>query len=219
MEGVIAMYQNILFDLDGTVTDPCVGITNSVAYALDQFGIGVPDKTRLYPFIGPPLSDSFARYYGFSEEQCELAVKYYREYYAETGIYENKLYDGMEDLLKKIKTAGKRIVLATSKPEEFAERVLKYFHVDHYFDFIAGATMDGIRSRKADVISYALKSCAEKDLSEAVMIGDREYDIFGAREAGIASIGVLYGYGSEEELRNAGADAIAETVHDIITYL
>ncbi len=213
------MYQTILFDLDGTVTDPGVGITNSVAYALDKFGIEVPDKTRLYKFIGPPLSDSFAQYYGFSEEQCDLAVKYYREYFTETGIYENKLYDGMERLLEKIKTAGKGIVLATSKPEEFAERILKYFHVDHYFDFIAGATMDGIRGRKADVISYALENCAAKDLSGTVMVGDREYDIFGAREAGIASIGVLYGYGSEKELRSAGADAIAETVHDIITYL
>ncbi len=213
------MYQTILFDLDGTVTDPGVGITNSVAYALDKFGIEVPDKIRLYKFIGPPLSDSFAQYYGFSEEQCDLAVKYYREYFTETGIYENKLYDGMERLLEKIKTAGKGIVLATSKPEEFAERILKYFHVDHYFDFIAGATMDGIRGRKADVISYALENCAAKDLSGTVMVGDREYDIFGAREAGIASIGVLYGYGSEKELRSAGADAIAETVHDIITYL
>lgn len=213
------MYQIILFDLDGTISDPSIGITNSVAYALNKFGIEVKDKTELNKFIGPPLWETFEKFYRFSAKKCDLAVKYYREYYEETGIYENVLYDGIEKLLKEIKFAGKKIILATSKPEHFAREILSYFHIDNYFDYIAGATMDRSRNKKADVIAYALKCCGVKDLSTAVMIGDREYDILGAKEVGLSSIGVLYGYGNEEEIRNAEADYIAGTVSDILNYL
>lgn len=209
------MYQNLLFDLDGTLTDPGIGITNSVAYALEKYGIKTNDRTQLYKFIGPPLQDSFERFYGFSKEDAKMAVQYYREYYKETGIFENKLYDGMEHLLQSLCEAGKKLFVATSKPEAFAVQILEYFSVNQYFTYIAGSNMDGTRSKKEEVIVYALKAGKIQDLSSAVMIGDREYDVTGAKKAGIASIGVLFGYGSRKELEAAGADALAESPKDI----
>lgn len=209
------MYQNLLFDLDGTLTDPGVGITNSVAYALEKYGIKTDDRTQLYKFIGPPLQDSFEQFYGFSKEDAKTAVQYYREYYKETGIFENKLYDGMEHLLQSLCEAGKKLFVATSKPEAFAVQILEYFSVNQYFTYIAGSNMDGTRSKKEEVIVYALKAGKIQDLSSAVMIGDREYDVTGAKKAGIASIGVLFGYGSRKELEAAGADALAESPKDI----
>lgn len=209
------MYQNLLFDLDGTLTDPGIGITNSVAYALEKYGIKTNDRTQLYKFIGPPLQDSFERFYGFSKEDAKMAVQYYREYYKETGIFENKLYDGMEHLLQSLCEAGKKLFVATSKPEAFAVQILEYFSVNQYFTYIAGSNMDGTRSKKEEVIAYALKAGKIQDLSSAVMIGDREYDVTGAKKAGIASIGVLFGYGSRKELEAAGADALAESPKDI----
>ena len=208
-------FEHILFDLDGTLTDPAVGITNSVMYALKKFNIEVSDRSRLYQFIGPPLADSFRVYYGFSEDQAKQAVEYYREYYKDTGIYENYLYNGIENLLKVLTLRGKKLVLATSKPEVFAKRILEHFHLDPYFTFAAGSNLDGTRVKKDEVIAYALKSCNITDRSGAVMVGDREHDIIGAKKTGIHSIGVLYGYGSREELETAGADDIAETVEDI----
>lgn len=209
------MYQNLLFDLDGTLTDPGVGITNSVAYALEKYGIKTDDRTQLYKFIGPPLQDSFEQFYGFSKEDAKTAVQYYREYYKETGIFENKLYDGMEHLLQSLCEAGKKLFVATSKPEAFAVQILEYFSINQYFTYIAGSNMDGTRSKKEEVIAYALKAGKIQDLSSAVMIGDREYDVTGAKKAGIASIGVLFGYGSRKELEAAGADALAESPKDI----
>ena len=136
------MYNYILFDLDGTLTDPGRGITNSVAYALEKFGVSVSDKKELYKFIGPPLTDSFEKYYGFSEEDALIAVEYYREYFKPKGIYENEIYSGVPELLKSLKESGKTVILATSKPEIFAIEILKYFGIDEYFDFVAGATLD-----------------------------------------------------------------------------
>ena len=209
-------YDVILVDLDGTLTDPGLGITNSVAHALEKRNIKVSDRTSLYKFIGPPLQDSFEQFYGFSQDECMAAIEDYREYFSDKGIFENELYDGIEDLLQSLKAAGKKVVLATSKPEEFAIKILKYFKIDSYFDFIAGATMDGTRSRKVDVIRYALEQLEITDLSTTVMIGDRKYDILGAVDAGIDSIGVLYGYGNYQELEAAGATYIAEKVTDIL---
>lgn len=206
------MFSSILFDLDGTLTDPGQGITNSVAYALERFGIRVADRTALYPFIGPPLQDSFAEHFGFSKEDCERAVGYYREYFREKGIFENEVYDGIGALLSSLRGAGRQVVLATSKPEPFAETILRHFDLFGYFTAVCGATMDSARSRKADVIAYALEKCGVRDLSTAVMVGDREHDIQGAKSVGISSVGVLYGYGSLPELQAAGADYIAETV-------
>lgn len=213
------MYQYILFDLDGTLTDPGLGITNSVMYALKKFGIDIPDRAALYKFIGPPLQESFEKYYGFSNEKSELAIQYYREYFKVSGLYENEVYDGIEELLKNLKAQNKSVILATSKPEVFAVEILKHFQLDKYFDFIAGATMDETRVKKADVISYALDSCKISDLSAAIMIGDREHDILGAKQIGLDSIGVLFGYGSREELEAAGATYIASNVADILKYI
>ncbi len=209
------MYQNILFDLDGTLTDPGIGITNSVMYALKKFHIEVEDRATLYRFIGPPLKDSFEKYYGFSKEESELALQYYREYFRPCGLYENKIYDGIKELLIELKSRNKTLLLATSKPEKFAIEILKYFDLYQYFDFVAGATMDSSRVKKKDVILYALQSCNISDLSSAVMIGDREQDILGANEAGLDSIGVLYGYGDEEELKEAGVTYIVESAEEI----
>lgn len=209
------MYHTILFDLDGTLTDSGPGIANSVAYALKKWDIIENDINILKKFVGPPLDASFAKYYGFSKEKCVQAIQYYREYYLTKGIYENRVYDGMEELLKWLRDTGRRAIVATSKPEPSAIHVLEYFHIDSYFDIIAGATMDGSRVEKSDVIRYALDRAGIRDLSGVVMVGDRENDIQGAKANGLDSIGVLYGYGSREELEEAGAMQIAETVEDL----
>lgn len=208
-------YRYFLFDLDGTVTDPGVGITNSVMYALSKFGIEEGDRRKLYRFIGPPLADSFRDFYGFTTEEAQAGVGFYREYYSEKGMLENVLYPGMEELLARMKADGKILIMATSKPEFFARQIVEYFHLEKYFDFIAGATMDQSRVKKGDVIAYALEQCGITDRETALMIGDRKHDIEGARENGLDSMGVLYGYGSREELEEAGAVYIVETVEEI----
>ena len=212
-------YKYILFDLDGTLTDPGMGITNSVMHALAKWNIHVDDRRELYKFIGPPLLDSFADFYGFSPEECQLALKYYREYFADKGLYENEVYDGTERMLEAIKNAGKTIVLCTSKPQEYAVRILEHFGLDKYFDFFAGASMDEKRSAKSDVIEYALETCGCANRAEAIMIGDREHDIFGAKKCGLASMGVLYGYGDRAELETAGADYIAASPDEVAQLL
>ncbi len=209
------MYTTILFDLDGTLTDPGLGITNSVMYALGKFGINVKDRGELYRFIGPPLYYSFTTFYGFLHDDAEAAVRYYREYFGDIGIFENKVYAGVPGMLSTLKNSGKRLVLATSKPEVYAKRILDHFELDRYFDFVGGATMDATRNNKSDVISYVLDSVGVTDKSTCVMIGDREHDILGAKANGIDSVGVLYGYGSREELSDAGANYIVSTVDGI----
>ena len=215
------MYNTILFDLDGTLTDPGIGITNSVAYALSKWNIEVADRSELYKFIGPPLLDSFAEYYGFSAEQAQDALKYYREYFRSKGIYENEVYPGIVEMLETLKNSGKKIILATSKPEEFAIIILKHFDLYKYFDFVAGATMDETRNKKGDVIKYALESCGidKTDLKDVIMVGDRKHDVHGATENDLDCIGVLFGYGDREELETAGAKYIAEQVEDILTFI
>lgn len=209
------MYQTILFDLDGTLTNSELGVTNSVAYALAKYGIEVPDKKDLTVFIGPPLRDSFERFYGFSEEESLKAVGYYREYFSEKGLYENEVYPEIPELLASLKQAGKQLIVATSKPEKFSVQILKHFGLYDYFDFVAGATMDGSRSRKSDVIQYALEQNQITDLAHTIMIGDREHDVIGAQAQKLDSIGVLYGFGNREELESAGATYIAQEVGDI----
>ena len=213
------MYDIILFDLDGTLTDPGIGITNSVAHALAHWNIEVKDRAELYKFIGPPLSDSFMRYYGFSEEDAIHAIAVYREYFSVKGLYENEVYPGIPELLSALKAAGKTVVLATSKPEGFAVEILRHFGLYDYFDIIAGASMDESRNKKADVIAYAISQMKNPDLSRMIMIGDREHDILGAKQIGIDSIGVLYGYGDRAEHEKAGATYIAERVEDILPLL
>jgi len=213
------MYQTVLFDLDGTLTDPGEGITNSVAYALEHWNIHVEDKTTLYRFIGPPLLDSFQMFYGFTPEQAQEGLRLYREYFSDRGIFQNAVYPGIEKLLKTLHERGVQVVMATSKPEVYAVQILEHFGLDKYFTVMAGASMDTSRNKKSAVIAYALERAGVTDRRTAVMVGDRHHDIEGAAENGLDSIGVLFGYGSEEELRKAGATYIAETVEDILPLL
>lgn len=209
------MYKYILFDLDGTLTDPEDGITTAVQYALKKFGIE-EDRKKLIPFIGPPLYKSFMEYYGFDEDKALKAVEYYREYFGEIGLFENRVYDQIPDLLQRLKDDNKTLIIATSKPEEYTLRILKKFDLLKYFDFVAGATFDSSRVKKGDVIKHALKIANITDKSSAIMVGDREHDVLGAKENGIKSIGVLYGYGDIEEHEKAGADYIAKDILGIL---
>ena len=204
----------ILFDLDGTLTDSSNGIINSVVYALKKFHIEEKDRAKLEKFIGPPLLDSFMKYYGFSKEKAVTAVEFYREYYSVKGIFENRLYDGIKELLEALYKENKKIILATSKPEVFANEILKHFGIDKYFYFVGGATLDERRCEKEDVLEYIFKEC-DINHKSAVMIGDRKYDIKGAHCFNIDAIGVLFGFGSENELEKANADYIAKTVNDL----
>lgn len=209
------MYQTILFDLDGTLTNPALGITNSLIYALGKFKIEVTDKKDLYRFIGPPLQDSFENFYHFSKEDSLKAVDFYRDYFRHKGLYENEVYQGIPDLLERLKAQGKKLLVATSKPEGFARQILKHFELFDYFDLVAGASMDGSRHLKGDVIAYGLAAEQISDRSSAVMIGDRKHDIIGARENNLETIAVLYGFGNREELETAGAKFIVETVENL----
>lgn len=201
-------YASLLFDLDGTITASMPGIVNSICYALRSFGIQVPDREKLRPFLGPPLAASFMKYYGFDESQAQKAVDKYREYFSDKGIFENSVYPGMAGLLADCREAGFRIVLATAKPEVYARRILEHYHLTSCFDAIFGATLDGAVTTKAEVIALALGPLAGK----SIMIGDRSDDILGAKAHSIASIGVLYGYGTRHELEDAGADYIVDGV-------
>lgn len=210
------MYTTALFDLDGTLTESGIGITRSVAYALKKHGVTETDQEKLDRFVGPPLIDSFMRFYGFSREDAVQAVADYREYYAVTGIFENRVYDGVFEMLEALTRGGVRCILATSKPEHYANQILAHFDLANYFDFVAGATMDEKRTNKSDVIAYAL---AQTKAENAVMVGDREHDVLGAKAHGLDTIGVLYGYGSREELASAGAAYLAETPVQAASYI
>mgnify|MGYP001264956197 CR=1 FL=1 len=208
-------YTTILFDLDGTLTDPKVGITKSVAYALKSFGIEVEELDSLCKFIGPPLKVSFKKYYGFSEQDCIKAIEKYREYFRETGMFENKVYPGIEKLLENLRQNGRKLFVATSKPTVFAIRILEHFNLLRYFDYVAGSELDGSRDSKSDVIKFVLQQNSVTNLTNVVMIGDREHDVIGAKENNIDVIGVLYGYGDREELEKSGATYIVETIEEL----
>lgn len=210
----------VFFDLDGTLTNPGTGITNSVMYALESFGIRVTDRSELYKFIGPPLQQSFEVFYGFNKSKAIRAVELYREYFRDRGIYENEVYDGIRELLETLKRQGKVIGLATSKPEVFARQILEHFDLMGYFDFISGSLLSGERSDKGEVIEWAFhllksKTGGEFKPEDVVMVGDREHDVIGAEKNRISSIGVLFGYGSRDELVEAGADAVALSVSEL----
>lgn len=208
-------YKNILFDLDGTLTDSKEGITKSIQYALSKFHMKINDLGELEKFIGPPLVDHLTENYDFSKEQANVAVEYYREYFKEKGIFQNKVYCGIEDLLINLKEEGLNLFVATSKPTVFAERILKHFNLFHYFYAVVGSEFDGSRNKKGQVISYLINKYKLKSKNDIIMVGDRKYDIIGAKENGIDVIGVTYGYGSAQELRQEGASYIAESIIDI----
>lgn len=212
-------FQYILFDLDGTLTDSGEGIIKAIQYSLKYFGIEVKDLDDLRKFVGPPLRDSYKKFYSFDDEKAEIGIEKFREYYIDKGIYENKVYDGIEDTLKTLKENGKTLIIATSKPEVHAKIVLEHFNLTKYFDFIGGADLEETRVKKGDVIKYALEQAKITDLSKAIMIGDREYDIIGARDNNIKSIGVLYGYGDVVEFTQARASYVVKTPKDLLEIL
>ena len=204
--------RTVLFDLDGTVVDSALGITNSVMFALKRYGFAIPPREELYFFVGPPLNESFERYCNFSREESFRAVEVYREYYRDRGVYEAMLYPGMRALFAALKAQGKQVWLATAKPEIFAEQIAVRFGFSQFLDGVVGSLLDGRRTKKSEVVAEVLARTGLTDVSSAVMIGDREHDILGAAANGMDSIGVLYGYGSRTELTEAGAAAIADSV-------
>lgn len=244
------MKKYILFDLDGTLTDPMVGITTCVQYALAAAGIEEPDLQKLTPFIGPPLKQSFMEFYGFSDEKAEQAVEKYRERFKDVGIFENEVYEGIPKLLSSLKKEGMLLSVASSKPEVFVKRILTHFSIDSYFDAVVGSELDGRRTDKKEVVAEALKRLYEKDAEKAeiegtalldaakekteqdangkeedaqdaerrkrtYMVGDRKFDIIGAKAEGVISVGVTYGYGSEEELLAEKPDFLAHSVDEL----
>lgn len=209
-------YSWIFFDLDGTLTQSGPGIMNSVKYALRKMGkTELPEET-LRRFIGPPLSDSFVRFCGCTPEEAKQGIVFYREYYTSGGMFENELYSGVEDMLRALKDAGLRLAIATSKPEFLSVQIVAHFHLDQYFEAVCGATADEKRVKKSDVIAYTLETLGitQEQKASVLMVGDREHDILGAKENGLDSMGVLYGYGSREELCEAGADHIVGTASE-----
>lgn len=219
------MYQYLLFDLDGTLTDSAEGIINCVKYALAKLGIEEKDMDKLRTFVGPPLQESFHDHYGLDEETTQKAVWYYRERFRTIGMYENAVYEGIPKLLKTMKENGKINLVASSKPEVFVKTILEHFDLAQYFDLIIGASMDNSRNTKEAVIEEALRQLKQMDVGsefcddKCVMIGDRKYDICGAKYFGLRSIGVSYGFAPEGELKEASADVIVDTVDELTQVL
>lgn len=211
------MYDLILFDLDGTLTNPEEGITKSVKYALEKYGIYENDIDNLRRFIGPPLVDGFMEFYGMSKEDALGALARYRERFSDIGIFENELLDGAKNLLKNLKKEGKRLALATSKPHIYARKILEYFDILNYFDILVGAELDGTRNDKADVIKEVLKQAGE--YKNPVMVGDRKHDVIGAKKNNIGCIGVTFGFAKEGELEENGATLIAEDMDNLLKIL
>lgn len=209
----------IFWDLDGTLTDSALGITRSVAHALAHFGIKEKNQAALRAFVGPPLIDCFMELYGFSPEQAWEAVEVYREYFGQTGLFENEVYPGVPDLLGELMRNRRRMIVTTSKPEQYAKQILAHFGLDRYFVDICGSEMDESRTKKQEVLQYALGKNKVSNLGDCVLIGDRKYDVQGAKAVGMQCIGVLYGYGDRRELEKAGADALAPDLADLRTLL
>ena len=208
-------YDIIAFDLDGTLSDPSHGLIASFVYALKKLGINYGTPEALKRFIGPPIYEAWQEEFGFTPEESANALLIFREYYQVYGWWDNVLYPGVPEMLKELKEAGKTIILATSKPEIFAKKILNLYDIAKYFDFIGGAATDKVRDRKHEVLEYSLQSVGATDTSRAILVGDRIYDAEGARICGIDSMGVLYGHGSREEIFSAGFTLTAESVSDI----
>lgn len=213
------MYQYILFDLDGTLTDPREGITKSVQYALAKMGIEEPDLSALEHFIGPPLYDEFRRCYGFDDMQAKQAVAAYRERFSVHGWKENLLFDGVPVMLQTLRAAGKTLAVASSKPTVFVKKILELFSIAPYFDAVSGATLDGSISTKAQVVEQALAMLSVKDRKDVVLVGDRMHDVEGAQSCDIDCVGVTFGFGGFEELQQAGAKYIVQDFAELIQVL
>lgn len=209
----------ILFDLDGTITNSELGILNCVQYALGKMGIEEPDRKKLLPFIGPPLHDTFRDMFSLTDEQARQATAFYRERYSPIGKFECSVYPGVEEMLRALKDSGRKLILATSKPTGFATEILEHFGLISLFDFIGGATLDGSRSTKEDVISYVLESGMVSDREDLVMVGDTKFDVTGAAYFGIPTVAVTYGFGPREELIEAGATALADSADEVAAIL
>ena len=205
--------KTILFDLDGTLTDSGEGIIKSAAMVLEKYGLPVPDYDTMRVFVGPPLHETFVKF-GVAPEMADAAVELYRTRYTTVGKFENFPYPGVREALQTLKQQGHRLFVATSKPEILANEVLEHFGMHQYFEQIAGATMDGSRSHKADVITYLLSLTG--DVGQTVMVGDTAYDVIGAAQHGIPTIGVSWGYGEIADMENAGAIAIANTMEEMV---
>lgn len=208
--------KSILFDLDGTLTDSGEGIMNCAVFALAHFGIPTPTEAELRTFVGPPLTETFARF-GVPKDRLEEAVRVYRSRYLPIGKFENHPYPGIRELLEKLKDDGHTLFVATSKPENTSIEILEHFGMARYFEKICGASTDFSRNSKEAVIAYLLDSCGARE--NAVMVGDTAYDVIGAKTHGIPTIGVSWGYGLVEDMENAGAAAIAHTMDELYVYL
>lgn len=202
-------FDTLLFDLDGTLTDSTEGILKCLINAVEKMGFEVPEDTN--KFLGPPIRQSFAEFIGMNEEQIDEAVRIFRERYSTVGLFENRVYEGIPKMLERLKKAGKRLMVATSKPEVYAVRILERFGIAPYFEIVGGAELDGSRDYKHEVIEYVLAKADITDRSRVLMIGDRRQDVLGAHKTGLKCMGILWGYGSAEELDEAGADFIADT--------
>ena len=208
-------WDYLFFDLDGTLTDPAEGICGCIRYALEKDGRPTGPLESYYPWIGPPLEYSFREFARASEEDTPRLVSYYRERFSTIGLFENKVYPGIPEMLAALKVAGAHMAIATGKPTVFTERILEHFDLRQYFDCVFGITLGVTPESKAEVIARGMAQMGAHDLSRCVMIGDRKHDVAGAKERGIACIGVLHGYGGREELANAGADFIVDSVSEL----
>lgn len=219
------MYQYLLFDLDGTLTDSAEGIIKCVQYAVEKMGATPKNAEELKGFVGPPLFESFQKVFGFSEEETQQAIVYYRERFKPIGMFENAVYEGIPQMLRMMKENGKINIIASSKPEAFVKTILEHFDIAKYFDIIVGASMDNSRNTKEAVIEEALSQLKSTNRygqfsdDKCVMIGDRKYDIIGAKYFGLRNIGVSYGFAPEGELEEAGADVIVDTVEELTRVL
>lgn len=215
---VIYLYDTILFDLDGTLSDSAEGIINCVQYALADMGISA-ERRELYCFVGPPLKDMFMQKFGMDEETAKRAQSKYRERFSTIGIKENRMYEGIDGLLRELRAAGKCLAVATSKPTKFSRQIVESYGIMPYFELVLGSEFTGERHSKAEVIRDVLSMMGVSDKSSAVMIGDRHYDVEGAAECGLDCIGVYYGYAEEGELEAAGAVKTVRTVEELKEYL
>ena len=208
------MKNNIIFDLDGTLTESGTGIKNSVRYTIEHYGLPMEDDESLDRYVGPPLINSFQWYLGFNEQEAMEAIKVYRSYFTQKGMFENRVYDGVEDMLKALKNAGKRMFIATGKPTVYSKQILEHFGLIDYFECVCGIDLNEVATEKDELIAEVI-AFAKVNPEDCVMVGDRKFDVIGAIKSGVTPVGVTYGYGGRQELGDAGAEIIVNTVKEL----